>query len=735
MPTGRIRFLIGFVTLISCSGGSIPEPVATKFGLDQRPQNTSCVARDRPLPTASGSQGVTLVRQWPGLTFTQPIYLTQAPGDRSKWYVVQQGGKVRVFPSTATADTDVKDFVSVAVNTSYYEAGLLGFAFDPGWQTNHQAYLSYTRNVASGDPVPPASCPNPVRPFTSVIARYQSSNGGATLNQGPDEILTIGQPSVYHNGGNIQFGNDGKLYVGFGDGGPGNDPCDSGQDKNSLFGKILRIDVTSAAAGTYKTPPDNPFFGVANAKPEIWALGFRNPWRWSFDNATGDLWLGDVGQNAWEEIDQVVKGNNYGWKICEGKHRRGSTTELCATPGLTDPVVEHGRAEANAITGGYVYRGSAIPSLFGAYIYGDYIKGTIWALTSDATGKRVTKPILQAVPNSLVSFGQGNDGELYVVQISGEIFKLVPTGTPVDDPFPKLLSQTGCVDAADATKPASGVLPYEVNSPLWSDGATKERFFAIPDGTTIAIGSDGDWDLPIGSVTMKHFSVGDKRIETRLFMRHTDGEWAGYSYEWNDAGTDATLLPGAKTKPLDSGAMWTYPSRAQCLACHSQGAGRTLGLENAQLNRDAVYTTTARVSNQLTTLDHIGMFTVPLDPDESHWPHLVDPAGADPVDARARSYLHANCSHCHRPMGGGGGAIDLRFSQNFIDTNTCDQDSMRGPVGTASKILVPSDPTSSILALRLHATDDKRMPPLAVSIPDPTGAVIDEWITSITACP
>jgi uncharacterized repeat protein (TIGR03806 family) len=310
------------------------------------------------------------------------------------------------------------------------------------------------------------------------------------------------------------------------------------------------------------------------------------------------------------------------------------------------------------------------------------------------------------------------------------------SATPVADNFPQRLSATGCVDPMDPTRPASGLIPYDVNSPLWSDGAEKQRFLAIPDGTTITINQDQDWDLPIGAVAMKTFSVGGKRVETRLFMRHDDGGWAGYTYEWNDTGTDAALLPAGKLKMLDASSAWAYPSRNQCIQCHSKAAGGTIGLETAQLNGDAVYPSTNRISNQLATLDHIGMFSAPLGQAPADAPRLADPAGTDDLEARARSYLHANCSHCHRPMGGGQGTMDLRYAQALKDTATCNATNTQGPIGSATKLIAPGDPQSSIVSIRLHATDAKRMPPVAVSVTDPLGtALLDQWITSLTACP
>ncbi len=715
----------GLVGVLACGEDG---PKRAPFGLDERPSNTTCLARQRPVIDT----GVTLERQWTGLTFQQPIYLTQAPGDDAQWFVVERNGRIRAFPQNAASNTESRQFASVTVNNQS-EGGLLGFAFHPEWPARPEAFLSYTRNPIGGDPQPPA-CNGSGFPFTSVVARYRSSNGGMSLDMGPDEILKVGQPYANHNGGTIQFGPDGMLYFGLGDGGSGDDPCAAGQNMGMLLGKLLRVDV-EAPAGSYQVPPDNPFVGVAGTRPEIWASGLRNPWRWSFDRASGELWLGDVGQGAWEEIDRVVKGGNYGWKLCEGFHRRGSTQALCMTPGMIDPIVAHPRTEARSITGGYVYRGSAMPSLVGTYIYGDFETGNIWALLYDAENKPAPKLIATVAEGTLVSFAQGNDGEVYTVQISGEISKLVPSGPRPPDDFPQLLSATGCVDPGDPTRPAPGLIPYEVSSPLWSDGADKERWLAIPDDKTIAINEEQDWDLPIGSVTVKTFSIGGKRIETRLFMRHDDGGWGGYTYEWNEDGTDATLLPAAKTRAVGD-ALWGYPSRNQCIQCHSKAAGGTLGFETAQLNREAVYPSTNRLSNQLATLDHIGMLAAPLPAAPADAPRLSEPAGKDPLEARARAYLHANCAHCHRPEGGGQGTMDLRYGKSFAETMTCNADNTQGPIGAATKLVVPGAPESSLVSLRVHATDGKRMPPVAVSVLDPVGsAVIDDWIRSLPACP
>ncbi len=718
--------------------GSAPAPVPAPFGLDARPANPTCVAPKRP----TLDTGVKLVTAFPGITFTGPLKMLQAPGDPSNFYVVERGSgatataKVKVLPKTAKSAADVKDFATLSVNATG-EGGLLSMAFHPDWQKNHTVFFSYTRtfSAAKGDTIPkrPNGTAEPQSGLTSVIAKAVSTDGGLTVGA-PVEILTRSQPYTNHDGGDMAFGPDGYLYFGFGDGGSGNDPEGSGQRLDTVLGKMIRIDVDGAAP--YTIPKTNPFASsTGTEKKEIFAWGLRNPWRWSFDRATGDLWLGDVGQSTWEEIDKIELGGNYGWTTCEGFHKRGDTQNLCATPGLRDPIVEHPRSEASSITGGYVYRGKAIPSLIGAYVYGDFVSGNVWAIPDGVKGKPT--PILIATKmGNLAAFAEDADGELYTVQLFGPIQKLVPAATPAPSTFPDKLSKTGCVDPAHPTVPATGLIPYAVRSPLWSDGAEKARWLALPDGAQITVAADGDFQFPVGTVLMKEFSLGGKRIETRLFMLHDDGQWGGYSYEWDDAESDATLLPAGKVRDLGAGASWTYPSRTQCFQCHTDAAGGSLGLEIGQLNGDFVYSTTNRVSNQLATLEHLGLFVAPVG-DPSLLVRLPVPRAEGPVDARARSYLHANCSHCHRPGGNGKGSMDLRFATPAAATKTCGAVPEEGSLGIAdAKIVAPGEPQKSVLSLRFHASDATRMPPVGVRKTDPDGAaLLDDWVKSTTKCP
>lgn len=374
----------------------------------------------------SGSQpqsmtipALTLERAFPALSFAAPVAMLQAPGDNTRWFVVERGsssanGKVIVFPNNdAATPAQTSELISFPVAASG-EGGLLGMAFHPNFPTTPQVFLSYTR------PGPDAQ-----HPLTTVISRFTSHDGGATLDPASEQqILTLDQPFNNHNGGHIAFDRFGQLFVGLGDGGSANDPQNQGQNVNSLLGAMLRIDVDGvpAAGKNYAIPGDNPFAGGGGA-PEIYAWGLRNPWRWSFDRATGRMWLGDVGQGAWEEVDIIERGGNYGWNLCEGAHVRGAST-ACGNAALNDPIAEYDHSRGCSITGGYVYRGANIPDLFGIYLFGDFCSGTIWALREIAGGAPLVIPAISS-GLSVVSFGESLSGEVYVVSFGGTLHKVI----------------------------------------------------------------------------------------------------------------------------------------------------------------------------------------------------------------------------------------------------------------------------------------------------------------------
>ena len=341
------------------------------------------------------------------LAFDEPLAMVQPPSDATRWFVVEKAGIVREFPNdpgAALGDVTVFADITDRVDSSPSEGGLLGMAFHPDFDANGEVFLSYTR---SG--------------LESVVSRFVIDSAGALDVDLEDIVLTVPQPAGNHNGGNLVFGPDGFLYIGFGDGG-GSAAQQNAQDTTNILGDILRIDVDGGTP--YAIPADNPFanntecqqgFGTLDC-PEIFAWGFRNPWRFSFDGGTGDLWVGDVGQNEWEEVDRVEISENYGWNEREGAHCFDPPTG-CATDNV-DPITEYSHDLGNSITGGYVYRGSDIPDLVGFYLFGDFGSGRIWAVPSDSE-QGVTPDELIDTPLNIASFAEGEDGEIYVIDISG----------------------------------------------------------------------------------------------------------------------------------------------------------------------------------------------------------------------------------------------------------------------------------------------------------------------------
>jgi glucose/arabinose dehydrogenase len=376
-----------------------------------------------PLPVALNGKlaGIKLLPGLPNLKFSRPVFMTQAPGS-SLLYVVEQAGVIREISAIEASKSSVLLDISARVRLGG-EEGLLGLAFHPRFAETRRVYVYYSANSRGG----------PLVGGVSVVSSFVVEAGNP---EAPEEtvLLEIEQPYRNHNGGMLAFGPDGMLYVGLGDGGLYGDPDKNSLNPGTLLGSILRIDVdTSSGELAYGIPADNPFVGQADARPEVWAYGLRNPWRFSFDRKTGELWAGDVGQNAWEEVDLIQKGGCYGWSAREGFAPYDPEEAEKAKQAIA-PLAAYGRGEGMSITGGYVYRGTALPELVGWYVYGDFVTGALWALKRDeegpsapdqhpvATGVSVVK-ILAHGPN-IASFGEGPGGELYVCCFDGKIYRL-----------------------------------------------------------------------------------------------------------------------------------------------------------------------------------------------------------------------------------------------------------------------------------------------------------------------
>lgn len=364
---------------------------------------TAGIARAYQYPTLEAGLAplpqVALQRIATGLT--QPVYVVHAGDGSGRLFIVEQAGVIRVLRNGRLRPTPFLDIRRRVIAGG--ELGLLSVAFHPRYATNGRFFVNYTADAGN---------------LRTVIAEYRVSASNPDMaDVGERVLLEIAQPFRNHNGGLNLFGPDGMLYIGMGDGGSGGDPFNNGQRLDALLGKLLRLDVDGGTP--YRTPPSNPFIGRGSARGEIWAYGLRNPWRFSFDRGTGRLFLADVGQNAWEEVDLVEKGQNYGWSIMEGTHCFNPPTD-CNTNALRLPIAEYGRADGCSITGGYVYRGPRIRGLVGRYLFGDYCSGRVWALSETAPGRWAAAQLLETGLR-ISSFGEDQDGEIYIVDHGGGV--------------------------------------------------------------------------------------------------------------------------------------------------------------------------------------------------------------------------------------------------------------------------------------------------------------------------
>ena len=422
LPVSLALLGIVAVALMTACGSAPPESVGVAVTETDTP---TALASPQGAVDVRGAQAETglgpvdLVVAFPWLEpMSNMVHLTHAGDGSGRLYVVLQEGRIVSFNPTTEGDPvvegeepavflDVRDKVRAGG-----ERGLLGLAFDPAYGSNGHFYVNYTTQSHT------------------VVARYTADNG---LDRGrADEdselvIMRVVQPYPNHNGGTIAFGPDGYLYIGLGDGGAGGDPLNSGQDLETLLGAMLRIDVSDASEERpYRIPADNPFVNE-DARPEIWAYGLRNPWRFSFDRETGELWAGDVGQNSWEEVDLLRSGGNYGWNMMEGTHCFPSTVRECDDEGLEAPVIDYAlNGPRCSVIGGVVYRGPSLPWLEGAYLYADYCSGELWGLRHDGEGV-AEQALLNDSVRRVTAFGEDEEGEVYALSFDGHIYRLAET--------------------------------------------------------------------------------------------------------------------------------------------------------------------------------------------------------------------------------------------------------------------------------------------------------------------
>jgi putative heme-binding domain-containing protein len=739
--------------LALCSG-----PPARK-GLPTRTPWTSSRVTGSPDPP----HPYVIERAFGKLAFKNPLLMARN-GDR--FFVGEHAGKIFSFPDDqGVSKADL--FLDLPRELRWDRAkfgsfdALYGLAFHPRFEKNRYCYICYVLNDVQ---------PGKQAPEGSRVARFTVKPGDPPRIDPASEKVLFTWLGGGHNGGDLHFGHDGFLYVSTGDGSNPNPPdrLDTGQDLSDLLSSILRIDVDREEKGRpYAVPPDNPFLKTPNARPEIWAYGFRNPWRMSFDRGTGDLWVGDVGWELWEMIYRVKKGGNYGWPVMEGPQPVKPEGKRGPTP-IIPPTIQFPHTEAASITGGYVYRGKRLPELVGSYICGDWVTRKLWATRFD--GERIAshREIAQGTQR-VVAFGEAKDGELYFLDYdeAGKIYRLSPNPKAKEkqSEFPRRLSQTGLFSSVKEHVPAPGVVPFSINAEQWADHAVSERLLALPGRSTTRMYDsavpipggffNGTVFFPKDGVLARTISLemergkpsSRRRLETQL-LHFDGGVWRGYSYTWNDEQTDAALVPASGAdrtfEIVDAHApggkrrqTWHYPSRTECLTCHNPWAGHTLAFTLPQLERPHDYGGGAH--NQVEALRHAGLIELLHSPDADSDrftmpPRLSDPHDASaPLDERARSYLHVNCSHCHRFGAGGSVDIDLRHEAALERMKVLDVRPVQGTFEMpAACIVAPGDPYRSTLYYRMAKLGPGRMPHIGSEVVDERGLrLIHDWIRRV----
>jgi putative heme-binding domain-containing protein len=654
----------------------------------------------------------------PEQAFTQialndALEMIAVPG-ANRFVAVEKGGKIWSFKDSPDATT--KDLLidlkpdHPPLNYAY------GIAFHPKWKENGYVFLSYAYGGGVED--------------GTKLSRFKLTQQEPPVLDPKSEAVLLTWRSGGHNGASLQFGLDGMLYISTGDSEVPSppDPLNTGQDISDLLSSILRIDVDHEENGkAYAIPKDNPFLKTSNAMPEIWAFGFRNPWKISFDQK-GRLWCGDVGWELWEMIHLVQRGGNHGWSAMEASQPIKPETQRPEP--IIPPVAAHPHTEAASITGGYVYHGSRFPELRDAYIYGDYETGKIWALWHD--GRQVTRrEEIADTPHKIVSFGQSEDGEVYWMNWEKDtrIYRLAPNPA-VGKPgrFPRKLSETGLLTDTAAQTPAAGVHPFEIAEPMWQDVAKAARFIALPDGQRIVTHWSGNpekpnykVEWPTEAVLARTITLRQKRVETQVL--HYDGEtWNGYSYRWNDQGTDAELVGADGEEFTIEEQPWRIHGRAECARCHNNWSGFTLGFQPDQL----VSIGGRRADTFAELFD--GPFFERLKNRliSSH----DDKSG---LESRARSWLHANCAHCHRRHGGGSVQLMVNADLPTAETMMINEKPVRGDFGIENAaVIYPYAPQRSILLHRIARTGSGHMPMIGSREPDPHGEkLIARWIHTL----
>lgn len=708
------------------------------------------------LPLEPRRAGFAAVDAFPGLQFQKPVAAVSPPGSTNQLFVIERGGRVVLLNDLAnpvpTTFLDISDRVFSDYKAEGAE-GLTALAFHPGYRTNRHFYVCYSTRNRAGRQL--------------RLSRFETAADNSAVARAESEVRLLSQSDegYGHNWNDLKFGPDGYLYFGAGDEGEFQDQWGNSQriDKD-FFSGIFRIDVNRrpgnlppnghpAVVGPYSVPIDNPFVGATNfltnaldparVRTEFYAVGFRNPWRLTFDPVTGELYCADVGQHKKEEIDLVRKGGNYGWAYREGTIA-GFRGDPPAGTVFDAPLYEYAHTTAgslgNAVIGGIVYYGSKFPELKARYIFSDFIKGQVWALRRPQ-GQPASAEELLIDPGIAGFAADPRNGEVLMVDHEEGRIKRLDYDVR-ETLIPLTLAETGAFKELATLTPEAGIVPYELNVPFWSDNAQKTRWFSVPSlDQTITFRRDDPWDFPVGTVWVKHFELemiqgvpgSRRRIETRFLVRNAQGMY-GVTYRWDANQTQATLVPEGGMDEIfrvtegggERTQTWRYPSRTECLNCHTPAAGFALGFNTAQLNRGAA----ASEMNQLEALGAAGYFKEPLPEPARTLPALAHQSDTTAsVEWRVRSYLAANCAQCHNPQGTGAGYFDAR-----IKTPTAEASLINGPLSNSyrnpeNRVITPGALETSMLLTRMKMMGPGRMPPLSSSVHDQAGIdLLTEWI-------
>lgn len=740
------------------------------------------------MPSQPPAVAISAVDAFPGLTFEDALCIRHAPGETQRVFIGERRGRISYVPDIEAAVPERKVLLDITAKVSYDdtnegELGLMSFALHPDFAENGYLYVFYTA---------------PGSPYFDRVSRFtlnKDGNGDPILvdpvAQSSSELILISQvDEVFnHNAGDIHFGPDGFLYISMGDEGDQmNQRLNSQRIDKDLFSAVLRIDVdkesgiepnahvaipTDSGVARFSIPADNPFRAASGwngtfngsaipdltkVRTEFWAVGFRSPWRMSFDSETGDLWVGDVGQYTWEEVTLVKKGENHGWAFREGFQQTPNTpsTYITAPPaGFThvNPVWDYphsgGSAPANfsgnSVTGGVVYHGTRIPTLTGAYIFADFRSGNIWSLRRNPSAPATVVRLTGDAGIAGIGTDPSNGDVLFADYSEGKIKRLVRRDVGGSG-FPATLSATGAFADLATLTPNPGVIGYEPNVPFWSDHAIKKRWFAIP-GTTDSVGfsAEGNWSFPAGMLWVKHFDLETergnpatkKRLETRVLVRNPGGSY-GVSYRWNEAGTEATLVPDAgvsfevpvTVNGVTADQTWEIPSRGACMLCHTVPGGHALSFNTRQMNR--VATMMGETGNQIELLRSAGYLSGPESPLVYTPPHAVADDDSTTLEFRVRSYLATNCVQCHQPGGAAPSTWDARPEITLEETGLINGIAERPSDDPLDRLIVPGDLQHSVLLQRIQAGNGfSRMPPLGSHVLD-QGAIdlVTAWITT-----